>query len=553
MASISHNLVKLVISGSNMSAAHSIAVKLGLISDIFVASALLDGYCKLRRLTDAHRIFDEMSLKNAVAWNSLIRGYSKAGFPLISLKIFAEMIADIVRPTSFTISVTLLACSSLASEDNGAIVHSVAVKCGFCSNVVVASGLADMYSKCSSSMEDSQKMFDEMRERNVVTWTSLVTGYTSHRFPEKAMELIRDMKRNGFLPNEVTFSGFLGFLIGRESLIFGKQIHTLLIRRGMEANPYTSSALISMYSKCGGSDEFLKFAGYHSGNDQVLENSIVSGFSHMRDLAQALAQLIRMKRRSVDVDSYTFGSLLWATGSDSAIEEGKQLHTLVFRTGFSSSIYVQNGLVAMYARCGEIDGSERAFSEICGPDLVSWNSLISGLARHGLARRSLEMFGKMRSRGVDPDETTFLSVLSACDHCGLVDQGLRCFDLMAKNVARPATKHYASLVDLLGRAGYLELAESLVNAISVDHKSSPSVYRSLVNSCKTHGSMEAAAKAAASLLERCAPESSSYVLASNLFAEMSKWGSSADVRGQMAKKGLKKEPGKSLIDGRISA
>lgn len=554
-SSVAYDFVRLISASARSSspsagvAVHSTVFKLGLLSNIFITSALVDSYCKSKRMAYAQQMFDEMTSRNVVAWNSLIRGHSQAGSPAISMRLFVEMIAAGVSPSAFTVSSVLPASSLLGVEATGAMVHCVAVKHGFCSNAFVATSLVDMYSKCSVSMAASRNLFDEMSERNVVTWTSLIAGYGTHQKPEEAMVLLNKMRLGGVAPNEVTFSGLLSSFTGRDGLDSGRQIHCLAIRRGMEADPYVSAALINMYSKCDSSEDFLKVLDADLSEDQVLQNSIVSGFAHLGNLAEAMGQFIRMRRGSVDADIYTFTSLLWAAGCNSALEEGKQAHALVLRTGCSSSNYVQNGLVAMYARCGAIDDSKLAFSAICSPDLVSWNSLISGCARHGHGHHALELFERMRSHGVEPDETTYLSVLSACSHVGLVDEGVRCFNLMIEGADRgrsPTMEHYSSMVDLFGRAGYLKQAEALVNAIPV--KPGPSIYRSLLSACKAHGDMEMAARAARRLLDLCPHDSSSYVLLSNVFAEMRLWGRSAVLRKQMADRGLKKDPGWSWIE-----
>ncbi|CAA6655019.1 unnamed protein product [Spirodela intermedia] len=435
LAAVAYDFVRLISASAKSSspsaavAVHSTVVKLGLLSNIFITSALVDSYCKSKRMADAHQFFGEMTSRNV-------------------------MIAAGVSPSPFTVSSVLLAGSSLGYEATGAMVHYVAVKHGFCSNVVVATSLVDMYSKCSVTMADSRKLFDETCERNLVSWTSLITGYSAHQRLEEAMVSLNKMRLAGVAPNEVTFSGLLSSFTGRDGLDSGRQIHSLAIRQGTEADTYVSAALINMYSRCDSSEDYFKLLDADLSGDQVLQNSIISGFPHLGNLAEAIGQFIRMRRGSMDADFYTFASLLWAAGCSSALEEGKQAHALVIRTGCSSSNYVQNGLVAMYARCGAIDDSKRAFSAICSPDLVSWNSIISGFAWHGHARHALELFQRMRSHGVEPDETTYLS-----------------YSLLAP------------MSGLLTRTS--GQAESVVNAFPVEPE--PSIYRSLLSACKVHG------------------------------------------------------------------
>uniref|UniRef100_A0A1D1Z767 Pentatricopeptide repeat-containing protein At1g11290 n=1 Tax=Anthurium amnicola TaxID=1678845 RepID=A0A1D1Z767_9ARAE len=529
--------------------AHTLVVKLGLLSNTFVCSALVDLYCKCQRMADAQLLFDEMTHRNVVSWNSLIRGYSQAGFPVVSVRLFVEMMAACVSPSPFSVSSVLFACSSLTAQEIGAMVHCVAVKCGFCSNVVVGTSLVDMYSKCCSDMSDSRRMFDEMHERNVVTWTSLVTGYAAHQRPDEAMVMVNQMRVSGIKLNEVTYSSLLSSFLGYDSLDYGRQVHCLAIRQGLESYPYVAVSLTSMYSKCGSVEDFVKIFHIVSTPDQVLHNSVIAGFSHLGNLKEVLDQFTKMRQGCIDVDYYTFASLLRAIGIGSALKEGKQTHALVFKSGHASDTCVQNGLVAMYARCGTIDDSKLVFSSINRPDLVSWNALISGCAQHGHGRDAIELFEQMRSHRVNPDNTTYLSLLSACSHVGLLDKGMDYFKLMTQktgSVKTPEMEHYSSMVDLLGRAGCLNEAEFLVNNMPI--KPGPSIYRSLLSACHVHGDMEMATRVAERLLELCPDDSATYVLLSNVLANRYFWNASAIVRKHMVDRGVKKKPGWSCIE-----
>ncbi|XP_078428267.1 pentatricopeptide repeat-containing protein DOT4, chloroplastic-like [Wolffia australiana] len=530
-----YDFVKLISATTWPFSAHSAVLKLGFISNVFVATALVDAYSKSKRMANAQNVFDEMPFRNAVAWNSLIGGYARVGSPQTSMKVFKEMKAAGIRATPFTISAVLL-----AGEPTGAAIHGVAIKLGFCNNVVVASSLVDTYAKYGYSITNAQKLFEEMSDRNTVTYTSLIIRYATHGKHAEAMELLGEMRYEGIEPNEVTISGVLAAFARTSGVVYGMRVHGTAIRLGIEADPFVSSALMSLYSRHGGVKEFAKSVVSDSSGDQVLQNSIITGNALVGNLEEAVKEFIRMKRRAMAADFYTFGSLVWAAGVGSALEEGKQIHAMAIKTGLISGAFVQNGLVAMYARCGEMGDSEIAFTAIAAPDRVSWNSLLSGYAMHGHGDRALVLFRTMRFTGVEPDRITFLSLISACGHVGLVAEGA---ELFSKLVHGAGEEHCSAIIDLLARSGHLEQAELLLQAWP-----SPSAFRALASSAKSRGDTAMAARAAARLLELYPRDTSGFVLVSNLLAEMDLWSNSAAVRKKMAEEGLKKEPGRSWIE-----
>ncbi|XP_010937577.2 pentatricopeptide repeat-containing protein At1g11290, chloroplastic [Elaeis guineensis] len=529
---------------------HTAVIKLGLASNLFITTALLDVYCKCRRISEAQRLFEEMPKRNVVTWNALIHGHSQSEIPILAIRAFVQMVSQGIFPSPSTVSSVLVACSRSGVLGYGMMLHCVGFKHGFCSNVVVGTALVDMYSKCCD-MGVARRVFDEMDERNVITWTSLVTGYVLQRRPYDAMLLVREMRHLGVRLNKVTYNSLLSSFSRPEDLVHGKQVHCLVLREGLEADPYIAVTLVTMYSKCGSLEDFVKAYPTVSRQDQISCNSIIAAFSHLGDGKEAIEKFLKMRRECIDTDFFTFASVLRAIGMLSALEEGKQIHTLVWKTGHASNVCVQNGLVSMYAKCGAISDSKKVFSSMAEPDLVSWNSLIAGCAQHGYGRKAVELFEQMRQIGVRQDRTTFLSVLTACSHAGLVEKGLEFFYLM-KDGDSPVVaglEHYACVVDLLGRAGYLHEAETFVNNMPI--KPSLSVYRALLSACRIHGNVEIAKRAAESLFELCPNDHSTHVLLSNVFAADGCWDKATGVRKTMLGKGLKKKPAWTWIEDRI--
>ncbi|RWR76223.1 pentatricopeptide repeat-containing protein, chloroplastic-like protein [Cinnamomum micranthum f. kanehirae] len=289
-----------------------------------------------------------------------------------ALHLFAQMHRNGSLPQPSDFSTFLSACAKTASLSAGEQAHAAILKLGLEANVFIGSALID----------DSRRVFDEMQERNVVTWTSMVTGYAQHQQPIEAMVLVRQMRRLSVRLNNVTYSSLLSSFCSSNDLDHGKQVHGQVIREGLESDAYVVTTLITMYSKCGSMEDFCKMCPLVAA-DQISCNSIIAGFSHLGNDLEVIRYFSKMRKACIDADYFTYASVLRAIGILSALEEGKQTHALVLKTGYASNLHAQNGLVSMYARCGMIDNSKQVFFSMSGPNLVSWNSLLSGCAQHG--------------------------------------------------------------------------------------------------------------------------------------------------------------------------
>ncbi|XP_042511420.1 pentatricopeptide repeat-containing protein At1g11290, chloroplastic-like [Macadamia integrifolia] len=526
---------------------HSTIIKLGFDSNVFINSALVNMYGNFDCILSAQQMFDEMPERNVVSWNSLITAYLHAGFPHIAVEVSLEMLKLGLAPNPSTISALLVACSRVQEGELGIQVHALGLKSGISSNIFVGTGLIDMYSKCSN-VDDAKRVFDHLPYRNTVTWTSMVTGYAQHQQSNEAMILTGEMRRLGVKLNSITYNSLLSSCSSPSDLDHGKQVHCQVIQQGLESSTYIVVSLMTMYSECGSLEEFCKMCPTMSTWDQIIWNSVIAGFSHLGKGEQALECFARMRKACIATDIFTFTSILRAIGILSAFEEGKLTHALILKSGYASHVNIQNGLVTMYARCGSIDDSKQVFSSMDQPDLVSWNSLLSGCAQHGYGMEAVDLFEHMRRTGIRPDHTTFLSVLSACSHVGLIDKGLECFDLMRcdNSVEAPRAEHYACIVDVLGRAGCLYEAEYFVNNMGIEP--GPSAYKALLSACQVHGNVDIAMRSAKKLLELRPNDPATYVLLANILATGGCWEDATEMRRLMCERGVRKKPGYSWIE-----
>ncbi|KAL9255927.1 Pentatricopeptide repeat-containing protein, partial [Drosera capensis] len=472
---------------------HCAVVKLGFGSNVYICSALVDMYAKCGRLVCARKMFDEMPVRNSVAWNVLINGYVQAMCPEIGLELFRKMMKGGVAPTTFGVSGVLVGSAQLEDDELGAQVHGLGVKYGICDDVVVDTSLVDMYAKCLK-VEESKRLFDQMSERNSITWTAMVTGYAHNGLPLEAMTLFKEMQQLGFESNYVTYNGLLSSFYSRENLMHCKQIHGLVVRQGLDSNSYIQATLLSVYSECDiEKGDFISICSFVSRWDQISFNAAIAGLSQLECSEEALHYFSSMRASGIMADYFTLSSILRAIGIISAQEAGKQTH--------------------------------------------------SGRASHGCGQEVIELFEQMKSTGIRPNGTTILSVLSACSHVGLLEKGLEYLVLFrGLDFHESLTpEHCASIVDLFGRAGYLQEAEAFISSMPM--KPGPSILKSLVSACKLHGNTEIAMRASQKLLELYPNDPGTYVLMSSSLATGGFWGEAAGLIKQMQDKGVQKKPG----------
>ncbi|KAF8010751.1 hypothetical protein BT93_J1407 [Corymbia citriodora subsp. variegata] len=521
---------------------------MGFPSNVYLCSALVNMYGKCGRVSHAHDLFEELGERSAVTWNSLISGYLHIGRPLVAVDLFLKMLEAGIAPTPHSGSAALVACAQLEDGVIGRQMHALGLKAGFGCNVVFGTGLIDMYSKCSN-LEDSRSVFNGMACRNDVTWTTMIAGHAQSEQPSEAMILLREMMRRGLRPNYVTYNSVLCSFSSRDYLNWCKQVHCRVIVAGLESNMYIAVTLVTVYSECGSSlEDFRKVCLGIRIWDQISWNAVIAGYANLDDGKEAVNCFCKMREAGICMDFFTFASTLKAVGSFSALKEGKQIHALILKFGHASHIYVQNGLVSMYARCGILGDAGRVFSSMEERDVISWNALLSGYAHHGFGREAVELFEQMRRYDIKPDSTTFLAVLTACSHVGLVEKGLEYFSVMrsSDSLQPPKLEHYATVVNLFGRAGHLEEAEAFIYGMPV--KPGPSVYKALLSSCRIHGNKEIALRSAKKLLKLYPDDPATYVLLSNVLLTGCEWIDGAEIRALMCDRRVQKKPGSSWLE-----
>ncbi|KAK1307125.1 Pentatricopeptide repeat-containing protein [Acorus calamus] len=532
---------------SRPNALHSLATKCGVVgSNAFVGNALISMYARCGDLEAAVRAFDGMTARDSVSWNALISALAREGDRgCQAMRVFVRMTREAsVRLNHVAFVSAISACGEEGCLEFGRQLHGLATKTGVvASRDAVSNTLMSMYSKCGSA-ELALKVFDEAKERNVVSWTTAISINGMN-----PVSLFNGMRLDGIEPNEVTFVALLSMLSAAAEV---KMIHGTCLKTGFfPGNVNVSNSLISTYARFDAvmEDSRQVFDEMRDDDREIVSwNALVSGYAQNGMHEKALETYSSLLLHSVPTSS-TLGSVLGAIAAAEAISlaRGRQCHARAVKSGLESHPVVSGALVDMYSKRGSIGESRKVFDGASERTLVAWTSIIAAHARHGDYGPVTGLFREMVQSGLRPDPVTFLVALIACGRSGVVDEGRRILESMERDHGiKPEREHYACVVDMLGRAGRLDEAEELIRGMPM--RPGRSALQSLLGACRIHGEVEMGRRAAEALMKMEPKESGAYVLMSNMYAEKGEWEKVAGIRRRMRDWAVKKEVGFSWVD-----
>ncbi|KAH8930887.1 hypothetical protein BDL97_20G005200 [Sphagnum fallax] len=525
---------------------HEEIIQSGCKADVFVGSSLVDMYAKCGSLEDAQRVFSKMPTRDAVTWTAMILGHVKCGQGQKALELFQQMQQEGVEPDSVTFVAVLNACASIVALEEGRHVHEQIIETGCNSDVFVGNSLVDMYAKCGS-MEDAERVFNKMLSRTVVTWNTMILGYVKCGQGSKALELFQQMQQEGVQSDPFTFVGVLNACASMVALEEGRHAHGQIIQSGYESVAFVGNSLIDMYAKCGSIEDAKRVFNKLPSRDVVSWNVMIFGHVKYGQGQKALELFRQMQEEGVQPTPLTLVGVLNACASVVALEEGRRTHDWVIKSGWDSNVFVGNSLIDMYAKCGSLVDALKVFNKMPSRDVVTWNAMIGGYAIHGHGKEALKQFEQMCEEGVQPDDTTFVCLLSACSHSGLVDEGLRFYSSMSTVYMISANlQHYTCMVDLLGRAGRLHEAENMV--LAMPYKPQVAAWRALLGACRIHGNVEMGERVAKQVLELEPENAAGYVLLSNLYTATGNRDLRENIERERKERSVKKHPGRTWIE-----
>lgn len=529
---------------------HAHVIRTGLI-DVkhAIGNGLVNMYAKCGGIVNACSVFRLMDHKDSVSWNSMISGLDQNECFEDAVVSFRAMRRTGLMPSIFTLISTLSSCASLGWKMLGQQIHCEGIKLGLDLDVSVSNALLPLYAE-TGCLKACEKVFSLMPEYDQVSWNSVIGAFAdSEASVVEAVKYFLDMMRAGWSLNRVTFINILAAVSSLSLHQLGQQIHGLALKYCVANDTTIENALMACYGKCEEIDECEKiFSRMSERRDEVSWNSMISGYIHNELLSKAMDLVWFMLQRGQRLDCFTFATVLSACASVATLERGMEIHASAIRVCLESDVVVGSALVDMYSKCGRIDYASRFFELMPVRNVYSWNSMISGYARHGHGDKALKLFSKMKLHGQQPDHVTFVGVLSACSHVGLVDEGFEHFGSMSEVYGLdPRMEHYSCMVDLLGRAGEFDKIEIFINKMPM--KPTVLFWRTVLGACcRANGRNTELGRRAAEMLLELEPQNAvNYVLLSNMYASGGKWEDVAKARMEMRKAEVKKEVGCSWV------
>ncbi|XP_062015764.1 pentatricopeptide repeat-containing protein At1g53600, mitochondrial [Rosa rugosa] len=470
-------------------------------------SCMVDGYCKLGRIGDARNLFDVMLERTVVTWTAMIDGYMKKGMFERGFELFLDMRREgIVEVNSTTMSIMFDACGAFGRCGEGIQMHGLVSRMGFDYDVFLGNSIIIMYCRFGF-VDEATKIIRMMSKTNIVSWNSLIAGYVQCAEVEVAFKLFEMMPEKDVVSWTTMISGFSSKGMTRKAI----QLFLLMPEK-----------------------------------DDVAWTALVSGFVNNEEYEEALHWFIKMLRKTTRPNPLTLSSMLSASASLAALNEGMQIHSFSLKVNMENNLSVRNALVSMYSKCGNVIDANRIFTSIFSPNTVSFNSMITGFAQNGFGEEALNLFWSMQNEGCEPNQITFLGVLSACVHVGLVKEGRQFFySMQSLHHIEPGPDHYACMVDLLGRSGLLDEAVELIHSMPFEPHAG--VWGALLGASRAHLRLDLAELATQHLIKLEPDNATPYVVLSNIYSTLGKVKDGDQVRMTKNSKGIRKSPGCSWV------
>ncbi|KAH7686405.1 TPR-like protein [Dioscorea alata] len=524
---------------------HCLVVKTGLDIDEYLGCALIDVYSKSGLVDDSCKIFARMEERDVAVWSAMISCFDQQGFDVEAVELFRKMNHAGVKPNQFTMaSIASVACQ-ITSEKFCASVHAFILKSGFAMENTLGNSVMNMYMK-NGAVQDGCMVFNELMDTDTISWNTLLSGFHSGRNCEEGLRIFRQMLIENFTPNKYTFISILRSCTSLMASSYGTQIHAHILKNGLDKDSFVGTALVDMYTSCSLMENALLVFDRMKERDVFSWTVIITAYAKADQGEEAIRTYKQMQRESVLPNEFTLASCLRACSNLAALDTGRQLHSQTIKSGHSDA-YVSTALTDMYVKCGCIRDAEAVFEGSTSRDIVFWNTMICGFSQHGYGQKALNLFQYMMDEGIKPDNVTFIGVLSACGHAGLLDAGKKYFDsLECVYGITPTIEHYACMVGILGRGGRLDEVESFINEMTL--VPDISIWQTVLATCRKLGNIDVAERVSEKLFKMEPLMDSAYVLLANAYASSKRWNDVARIRRMMSNHRVKKEPGCSWIE-----
>ncbi|CAN0892471.1 Pentatricopeptide repeat-containing protein At4g08210 [Linum grandiflorum] len=509
-------------------------------------NTIISGYCKQGLMKEAVDLFRQMPNPNVVSFNTVIAGLAENG-NVKSLEFLCRMHSESFNLDEFTFPCALKICGEFEYLAMGKQIHCYALKSGFENCSYTLSALLDMYSN-SKSLDEAVKLFEmySNNEPSLAFWNSMVSGYLKNEKNVQALNLVSYIHSSGISLDSYTWSNALKVCINLLNFKLGVQVHGLVVITGYEMDCVVGSILTDLYAKLGEMKDAFAVFGKLPEKDNLAWSGLITGCAKA-GLNMAAFSLFRdMVSLEHEIDQFVIATMLKVCSSVSSLGKGRQIHALCIKEGYETESVTATALIDMYSKCGQIEESISLFNRLGDRDVVCWTGIIVGCGQNGKVNEALEIFREMKRCKVEPNEVTFLGVLAACRHAGLVETGWSVFQSMKSDHGlEPQVEHYFCMVDLLGQAGFITEAVDLVS--EMPFRANKTIWSSLLAACVTHKKSEMVGGIAENLCALFPEDPSVYVMVSNCYAALGMWDDLSRVREAAKTSGIK-ESGRSWIE-----
>lgn len=522
---------------------HGLVLKNGIGCSEVMQSSLLSMYCKCGTPQEAYQSFCEVINKDVFSWTSVIGVFARFGLMTECIRFFWEMQENQIYPDGIVIGCILSGFSNSMNLSEAKAFHGLVIRRHYVFDEIVHNTLLFMYCKFGM-LSLAEKLFNRSQQSKGC-WNSMVFGYGRIGKNMKSIELFREMQHLGipFESNSLVSAIASCTQLGATNI--GRSIHCNVIKSFMDDNVSVANSLIYMYGKCGK----LAFAWriFDSIERDVISwNSLISSQVHAGHHEEAINLFDRMVMEDQKPNTATTVVVLSACSHLASLEKGVKIHHYLNERGFKLNLPLGTALVDMYAKCGQLEKSRQVFDSMEEKDVICWNVMISGYGMNGNAESAVEIFQQMEKSNVKPNEITFLALLSACAHAGLVEEGKYLFARMQSKGVKPNLKHYTCMVDLLGRSGNLQEAEALV--LSMPITPDGGIWGALLSACKTHNQIEMGIRIAQYAVDSDPENDGYYIMMTNLYSSVGRWEEAENVRKMMKERcSIGKKAGWSVL------
>ncbi|XP_020590176.1 pentatricopeptide repeat-containing protein At4g39530-like [Phalaenopsis equestris] len=522
---------------------HSLIIHHELESNTSMMNSLVDVYFRYEMTDLAMVVFHRIHEKDIVSWNTVFCGFAVTEDVNKVAALFSNMLHSGLKPNQVTFSAIFRLCGASENVCLGLQFSCFAHHLGFFHYPLVVNALINMFSKCGL-MDKALFLFNSHGDSTTITYNEMIAGCNMNYHFTEALYIFKCLTKYGFRADEFTYTSVLSSCHGIQQQKIGEQIHARIIKSGFNSCGYICTSLINTYERIGSLRNSYKIFQGVEVRDLATWGAMISAFARQSFNNEAFSLLNFMRKFGANPDEFIFGSILNSCADNGVLNQCRCIHSLVIKTGYEMNCYLGSAAIDAYAKCGDIISSWMAFNGV-SRDVILFNTMITAFAHHGMIMEAIEILEAMRRINMLPTQATFVAVLSACRHLGLVEEGQLVFDSISSvHGMVPSKDNYGCLVDLLARNGLFEKAKMVIE--SMPYEPWPAVWRSLLSGCGNYGKKEIA-KLASEQLQLLQGDDGALVLLSNTYAEDGRWEEAENMRMRIVKQAVYKLPGFSVV------